>query len=300
LRISSGPAVGWFPLAPREHFIPHYTTDANYIRRINYVTNSGTINAPSRYRNQVPGATIVPNQVFMNGNPVGARRAHLPPNIIASQAPIAAPELVRAPRNNVTQMPDRRADGRPGNPAPNPRFINDAPPVVIPGQVRNPPGAQIPKYRAAEPSAGGPLPQHRGSPEPARGLQESQPRGAAILPPAVSVNPPAPPTSRQQSIYVSPQTSTAPSAAARRVDAAPVVPDRQVHPSNSRERNTPQPSVPIQPAPQAVLPLAAPRPHAAHPQPAPKDNGPTIVKPAPENITKPRPERPAEGSQVKN
>ncbi|MEO8102067.1 MAG: DUF6600 domain-containing protein [Betaproteobacteria bacterium] len=80
LTIASGPAVGWFPLAPREYYVPRYTTDPRYIRRINHVTNNNAvINPPTRYRNQVPGATIVSNQVFIRGNPVGGRTAHLPP-----------------------------------------------------------------------------------------------------------------------------------------------------------------------------------------------------------------------------
>ncbi len=313
LRITSGPAVGWFPLAPREHFIPRYTTNANYIRRINHVTNNITINPPSRYRNQVPGATIVPNQVFMNGNPVGTQRAHLPPHVIAGQAPIAAPDSARSPRNIVTQMPDRRDDGRRGNPAPNPRFTNVPPPMQVPGQTHPVPGASTPKIRAAEPSTGGPLPARRATPEPApaipgqgtNGIHGFQGQGSAFPAPAVGVSPPpSPPRSRQQPIYVPPQTGVTPSARPSRIEPAPVMPDREVRMPYSREQSRSRPNVQSQPTPQSAGPIGVPRQSAPHPQPQPnkdvRDARPPAAKPPPEHVTKPRHEGPTEGGQAKN
>jgi hypothetical protein len=68
-------SVGWFPLAPREHYVPRYTNNVNYIRNVNYVTNNVTIinnNPPARYQNQVPGATFVNQNVFAQSKPIAA------------------------------------------------------------------------------------------------------------------------------------------------------------------------------------------------------------------------------------
>jgi hypothetical protein len=66
-----GGNVGWFPLAPREHYVPHYTSNVTYIRNINNITNNVTvINPPTNYANLVPGGTVVNNGVMVNGEPV--------------------------------------------------------------------------------------------------------------------------------------------------------------------------------------------------------------------------------------
>jgi hypothetical protein len=66
-----GGSVGWFPLAPREYYVPAYSNNVTYIRNINNVTNNITvINPPSTFANQVPGATVVNNGVMVNGEPV--------------------------------------------------------------------------------------------------------------------------------------------------------------------------------------------------------------------------------------
>jgi len=69
--------VSWFPLAPREYYVPHYATNNTYIRNINNVTNNITvINAPTTFINQVPGTTVVNNTVMVNGEPVWRNRTN--------------------------------------------------------------------------------------------------------------------------------------------------------------------------------------------------------------------------------
>ncbi len=66
-----GGNVGWFPLAPREHYVPHYSNNVTYIRNINNITNNITvINPPTAFANLVPGGTVVNNGVMVNGEPV--------------------------------------------------------------------------------------------------------------------------------------------------------------------------------------------------------------------------------------
>jgi hypothetical protein len=88
ISIATGPSVGWFPLAPREHFLPGYSTNATYIRNINHITDHGVaIRPPLRYVNQLPGATVVLNNVFHGGQHVGRNIARVPPSVIAAQSP---------------------------------------------------------------------------------------------------------------------------------------------------------------------------------------------------------------------
>jgi hypothetical protein len=66
-----GGGIGWFPLAPREHYVPYYSRNPVYIRNINNITNNITIvNPPSQFANQTPGSTVVSNHVIVNGEPV--------------------------------------------------------------------------------------------------------------------------------------------------------------------------------------------------------------------------------------
>ena len=275
------------------------------------MTNNITIiNPPTRYRNQAPGATIVPNQVFHNGNPVATHTTHLSPQVTAGQAPIASANAPRAPRSPGTQMPDRRQGDRPGAPAPRPRFTTETPPIQAPAPARPAPGAQAPKHRVAEPGTGGPLPAQRNFAEP---RQDS-----SVHSPSAPANPPAvQPKVRPQPGFAPPAPGTTTSQGAVRVESAPAMPDRQVRPDVRPEtkipaphgRNRPQqdvPSTPIAPtAPNAAVapiaaPAAAPRQPAAHPQPAAKDAAPPAVKQAPGRTTSPQQEAHPDGGQGKS
>ena len=78
----SGPAVGWFPLAPDEPYWPSYTRNENYIRNLN-AGNVRNIDTVVRQSNGAPPpqaananfanrrfATVVPQRVFANAGPV--------------------------------------------------------------------------------------------------------------------------------------------------------------------------------------------------------------------------------------
>ncbi len=87
-----GPSVGWFPLAPREHFIPGYTNNVTYIRNINHITNNITIiNPPTRYANQSPGTTFVNGQTFVNARPVQNNTIKVTAKELAEHPIMAAP-----------------------------------------------------------------------------------------------------------------------------------------------------------------------------------------------------------------
>jgi uncharacterized protein DUF6600 len=89
---AGGAGVGWFPLGPREVYVPGYRVSDRYVRNIN-ITNTTIVDhtyITNVYRNhvtnvtyvnsRVPGAvTTVSRTVFTSAQPVNAHRMNLPP-----------------------------------------------------------------------------------------------------------------------------------------------------------------------------------------------------------------------------
>jgi hypothetical protein len=104
---SMGARVGWFPLGPRDVYVPGYHASAAYVRNIN-MTNTRFVNSADighayegrgnfQYANgAVPGAvTAVPRNVFTSAQPVGAHRVVLPrQGIVGVRPTTAAPAIV--------------------------------------------------------------------------------------------------------------------------------------------------------------------------------------------------------------
>ena len=204
ISISSGPSVGWCPLAPREYYLPGYSNNATYIRNINYVTNNITIiNPPARYANQLPGATVVSNNVFLGGRSISRNIAPVPPAVIAAQTPGTGvdfgPRFTRQESGNGQR--DRRGDER----QPQPTFAPSAllPPVLPaqrgrPGQV--PAGVATPQYNKPTPmrsvSSGLSLANSQSASQPQRVMSSPVARETANQPTPIEdsprVNPPRP------------------------------------------------------------------------------------------------------------
>lgn len=300
LTISTGPAVGWFPLAPREYYVPRYTTNPHYHRRINHVANNTiSIEAPLRYRNQVPGATIVADQVFINGNPVGGRAARVPPQVIAGQRPAATPDTPRPPPRTPNPARDRRDDNRPVVPAPRPGFAGEIPSAAMPAPVQPVPRTDAQRPRPADPVITGPVPTRKTTPEVVQ-------RGA-FPPPGSAENPPVPPPRQQPSpVPVPPPQAPgiAPAAPSINVEPAPVNRDRNARQSAPGSTLKPTAEMPRQsthPAPAPVAaPVAAPRLPTVGTPPVAKDAGTPAAKPVTEKPAKPQPDDAAEGNPAKS
>ncbi|HVO40965.1 MAG TPA: DUF6600 domain-containing protein [Spirochaetia bacterium] len=91
--VVAGGGVGWFPLGPREPYVPPYTASNVYVRNVNIshvtVVNVQSVNVTTyRYVNRsVPGAVVaVPNQAFVRAQPVHA-----------SAVVVSNDEVLRAP-----------------------------------------------------------------------------------------------------------------------------------------------------------------------------------------------------------
>ena len=144
VNIGGGPAVGWFPLAPREVYVPSYRYSQRYVQNINitHVTNITTINtvvnnprAPRDFGNRrYPNAlTVVPGSVFTARQPVAPAAAQMrntPWVRDMNREPRRGEALVVAPvaapiAPGRAQMNDRRPVAPPPGVAGNPRPVRD-------------------------------------------------------------------------------------------------------------------------------------------------------------------------------
>ncbi|MBS1190623.1 MAG: hypothetical protein H6R10_2415 [Rhodocyclaceae bacterium] len=157
----SAPAVGWFPLAPQEVFLPAYSASPAYVRRINHahVHRAAVIDQalhdprhhqPFLNRRVAPAVTVVPATAVRSGRPITPALARPPDRRQLAQAPVSsrAPGTAWLPparqalrprpeafRTQPGQFTARPGGGRPpnggfgsGQPAPVQR-----PPGTVPG-----------------------------------------------------------------------------------------------------------------------------------------------------------------------
>ena len=132
-----GARVGWFPLGPRDVYVPGYRTSPAYVRNVN-LANARLLNATEignayegrvgnvRYANsEVPGAvTAVPRSVFTSAQPIGPHRVRLSPQSMASLRPTSAAPAIAPARESVLGMNSGRVVRTP------PRALVDRPVVA--------------------------------------------------------------------------------------------------------------------------------------------------------------------------
>ena len=96
----SSPAVGWFPLAPREVYVPAYRTSPTYIRQVNvtHVKNAADIDHALRpdyrpnyaHHGQPHAITVVPTSTLRDGRPINRAAIRPHDRHELGQAPAAA------------------------------------------------------------------------------------------------------------------------------------------------------------------------------------------------------------------
>lgn len=204
---SIGISIGvqaWFPLGPREPFIPWYHHDDDYMRRVNVtnirnvtnitnitnITNVTNIN----YVNRTVATTAVSTDAFRSGQPVARQVVHMAPQQIARAEVIAHPSVTPTPRIAVGGAPvarppvrtERPAMAVRGQPLPTPR--TPAGRSLPPASTVNRPSA--PMSRQAEaPNRPAPPPITRTTPAPSRQIETPPPARQAEVQP----NRPTPP-----------------------------------------------------------------------------------------------------------
>ena len=91
LGVGGGVGVAWFPLGPREVFVPAYRASPTYVNQVNVVNVTSVTNVTNvRYVNQTaPGAvTAVSRADFTSAAPVQRAAFQVPPSAVAN-APVA-------------------------------------------------------------------------------------------------------------------------------------------------------------------------------------------------------------------
>jgi hypothetical protein len=127
ISVGGGAGVGWFPLGPREVYVPGYRVSRNYVRNVN-VTNTTIVNTTyitNVYENRVtnityvnrsrPGAVVAVSQdVFTSGRRVYGNTMHIPERELTrfsahgvgpAIAPVRESVLGRRPDMNVRRPP---------------------------------------------------------------------------------------------------------------------------------------------------------------------------------------------------
>ena len=281
-----GGLQGWFPLGPREPYVPWYRHGGDYARQVNVtnvrnVTNVTNINNVTnvnniQYVNRNVATTAVPVNTFRSGQPVAHQVVRVAPQQLARTQVVAKPTV--APVRQATMA------GKPVS-APrvraNPRVIaarTGARPGVPGASTTQPPAA-------ARPGAPANAPVRPGAPA----ARTTQP--PAVTKPGAPSGPPSgarapagrPPTTRPPVITRTPPPAPAPSQPNRAPTPAPGARNP------STERTAPERTAPPRTEPQRTPP------HVITRETPPPRNAPTAAPPASE-----RPARPPETREPEN
>ncbi len=266
---ASAAPVGWFPLGPREVYVPPYTTNRDYYRRLNRSARIDDRILDDRWRRAQRQetwtdrraawanqrfATVMPSTAFIRSEPVSRAALHVAPEKIATApvAPVAAP------------------------PAPTASMVSAKAAPVAPSV--EPKSVDVPVAKtaiAAMPALARPTTtETRGAPGPKTATAQPQ-------------SPPGDDRGRLATPPLAPRQGVAPPELKGTVTPVPVQPPRQ-------QQGAPQPQVrDAEPPKPATPPVAAPRPpeppkQQAAPQPQARPETPRAVAPQ----QQPRPEPP--------
>ena len=268
-----GGDVGWFPLGPREVYVPGYSTSRGYVDRVNTSnTNVSNTTITNVYNNQVtnnssnnvtyvnrsvPGAvTAVPQNAFRSSAPVA--RAAVPVNEkqIAS-APVVSRAVVAPTRDSVlgTSAPTANRVARP------PEAVINRPVVA----KATPPPPPVPFAKQQQELA-----KHPGQPLAAHEVQVLRPANVAAAQPLVKQAPPGKPAPLNTNRPVNPPVV---GNSKQPANAQPsIVPTNK--PTNVPVANTPAnkpPSAPVANAPaDKTQPIRTDRPPSGQQQQADK------------------------------
>jgi len=112
--VGVGAGVGWFPLAPREVFVPWYRTSAAYMTNVNitntrvsvtqvnnvYINRTNVTNVTYANQRVANAVTAVSRETFVNARPVASNLAKVDPRQLAS-APVTRELNVKPERTSV-------------------------------------------------------------------------------------------------------------------------------------------------------------------------------------------------------
>ena len=308
IALGGGGDVGWFPLGPREAYVPGYNTSPGYFNRVNTSnTNISNTTITNIYNNQVtnntqnitnvtyvnrtvPGAvTAVPQTAFRTAQPVARAAVAVNAKQIAS-APVVSRAAVVPTRDSVLGKSPATAN-RVAQP---PTAVANRPVVA----KAKPPAPPVPFAKQQQELA-----KHPGQPLAAHEVQSLRPANVATAQPQVKQAPPGKLTAPTMKPGPPPVAGNA----GRPTNAPPASPPANKPGTMNTGRPASAPPAPAKPPARPVptpenRPPAAPqsnqppapvnRPPAAQPQPQPKAQpAPPVGRPvpAPENRPAPAP-----------
>jgi hypothetical protein len=309
-----GGNVGWFPLGPREVYVPSYHVSEAYVNRVNIsnttvnvtqvtnVYNTTIVNKTTNITNityanrNVQGAvTVVPQHAFASAQPVAKASVTMSAQQIAA-APISARVAVAPTRESVL-----------GAKASTAGHVTAPPAAVASRQVvakKTPPPPPVPFAKQQQALAA-----HPGQPLEKKEVQTLRPAAAAAAArPMVKVAPPAKPATptmgkpANQPSAARPSQPAAPANQPANRPAQPAANERPAAPAAaqpSRPAPQPTPAQPTrQPAPSEPARAAPNRPaepparNATPPAAQPNNRPAPAPAPAPKPQTPPPAERP--------
>ncbi len=315
--VGFGGNVGWFPLGPREVYVPSYHVSREYVNRVNIsnttvnnttitnVYNTTIINKTTNItnvtyvnRNVRGGVTAVPQRTFANAQPVGRAAVAMNAQQIAG-ASVSARVAVAPTRESV--LGARLATGN---------RVNEPPPAVMNRQViakRTPPPPPVPFAKQQQA-----LEAHPGQPLARSEVRNLRPANAPVSQPMVRQAPPGKPATptvgrpgnqpgnQPNAARPGQPVLTPPSNQPGNRPGNQQAPNERPGAANPAQPNRPPSATPNQPTP--VQPNNRPganRPPAAEPnQPAP-NNRPEMNRPLvpPTNNRPNQPNNPPEANR---
>jgi hypothetical protein len=294
-----GGNVGWFPLGPREVYVPSYPVSRGYVNRVNISNTTVTTTTITNVYNTTiinNKTTNITNVTYVNRNVQGAVTA-VPQRSFATAQPVAraaiamnARQIAAAPlTTRVAVVPTR--DSVLGARAATANHVTTPPPAVMNRQViakATPPPPPVPFAKQEQALAA-----HPGQPLGKREVQSLRPAATAAAHPMVKQAPPGRPATPTMARSNN-QPSNQPNAA-KPGDSAVTPP---TGPPSSRPNSSPVPNE----RPGAANPPQPNRPPSAQPsppKPAQPNNRPETDRPTallerndqpPATPPKPRPE----------
>jgi hypothetical protein len=290
----AGGNVAWFPLGPREVYVPTYNVSREYVNRVNItnttvntttinnvynttiVNKSTTITNVTYVNRTAPGAvTAVPQHAFASAQPVAKAAVKVDERQIAS-APVAARVAVAPSRESVLGLHANTANR-----------VTAPPPAVANRQViakNTPPPPPVPFARQQQALAA-----HPGQPLAKNEVQNLRPTATAQVHPMVKMAPPgkpATPNAGPPGNQPGNRPNNQPAPNERPGAASPAQPNRPpaAQPNNRPEPNQPQPN-------NRPEPNQPNRPPAAQPNNRPEPNQPNRP-PAEQPNNRPEPNQP--------
>jgi hypothetical protein len=297
--IAFGGNVAWFPLGPREVYVPSYPVSRAYVNQINVTNTTVNVTTVTNVYNTtiINKTTTITNVTYVNRGVQGAVTA-MPQQAFASAQPVAKAAVAVNAQQIASAPISSRAVVAPSNQAVLGAHASTA------GHVAAPPAAVARRVVVAKTAPPPPPPsfasrqqvlaQHPGQPIARQQLQKMAPANttASLVKRAPPAKPATPTPAPNRANQPANRPGTPPENARPAANPAPPArpqPSNQPAPANRPAESRPQPNraEPAQPAPNNN------RPETNRPQPAPNrpENRP---QPTPPPATRPEPNRPAE------